>query len=148
MMFMGEFSHTIDAKGRLIIPSKFREALGDNIVVTVGLDKCLTLYTEDEFQNRASDLVSQTSLKGNVRALQRYMLSKAQNAEFDKQGRILISANLREFANLKKDVILAGVGNYIEIWDKDEWDKVNSFDNIEEIAEELSDAMFTFSKEK
>ena len=99
MMFMGEFSHTIDAKGRLIIPSKFREALGDNIVVTVGLDKCLTLYTEDEFQNRASDLVSQTSLKGNVRALQRYMLSKAQNAEFDKQGRILISANLREFAN-------------------------------------------------
>ena len=125
-MFMGEYSHTVDAKGRLIVPSRFREQLGDEFVVTKGLDGCLFAY------EKALPLTN-----ANARKFTRFFLAGASTCEVDRQGRILIPSVLREFAGIEKEAVLVGVGSRIEIWSKEAWTKANVYDDMEEIAENM-----------
>lgn len=144
-MFMGEYNHTIDAKGRLIIPSKFREALGNEFVVTKGLEGCLFVFERYEFDTFMDSLSNNRSdLEANVRKIKRFFISGAQEVEVDKQGRILVPSVLREHAALSKDVVLAGVGGHIEIWAKEKWDDISAYDDINDIAEQLSSLGISF----
>ena len=123
IMFMGEYSHTIDAKGRIIVPAKFRESLGDNFVVTKGLDNCLFVYTSEDWRKFEEKLRTLPLTNKDARKFTRFFLAGAAEMEIDKQGRILIPSVLREFAALEKDVVLVGVGSRIEIWDKARWNE-------------------------
>lgn len=116
-MFMGQYEHSIDAKGRIIIPAKYREDLGENFVVTRGLDGCLFLYPNKEWQAFVDKLQNLPSNQ-NTRKLQREFLSKAMEVSLDKQGRILIPSMLRTAAALEKEVVFVGMMNRVEIWDK------------------------------
>lgn len=138
-MFMGEYNHTIDAKGRLIIPAKFREQLGDEFVVTAGLDGCLFVYGNNEWQTFEEKLRSLPISNLNARQFSRFFLSSANLCEVDKQGRILLPAKLRDCAKLEKEVTLVGVGTRIEIWSRDLWEEKNNFSelNMEEIANNM-----------
>lgn len=138
---MGEFLHTIDSKGRLIIPAKFRETLGFKFIATKGLDNCLFLYPENEWQNFEEKLKKLPVSQPNARAFVRFFFSGATECEFDKQGRILLPANLREYAALEKDVVVVGVMNRIEIWEAAKWkDYSNEAEsNYEKAAESLVD---------
>ncbi len=138
-MFMGEYNHTIDTKGRLIVPSKFREALGDEFVVTKGLDGCLFVYDNQEWSAFEEKLKALPLMNKESRKFVRFFLAGAANVEVDKQGRILIPSVLREFAQLDKDVVLVGVGSRIEIWSKTKWEEVSEYDDMEEIAEHMSE---------
>ncbi len=139
-MFMGEYNHTVDEKGRLIIPSKFREELGNEFVVTKGLDGCLFVYDKKEWQILEEKLRALPLTNKDARAFARYMLAGAAMVELDKQGRILIPAVLRSFASLDKDVVLIGVASRVEIWNKEKWENA-SFDesDMDEIAEKMAD---------
>lgn len=136
---MGEYNHTIDAKGRLIIPSKFREVLGDEFVVTKGLDGCLFVYDNQEWNTFEEKLKALPLMNKESRKFVRFFLAGAATTEVDKQGRILIPSVLREFAQLDKDVVLVGVGSRIEIWSRDKWEEASEYDDMEEIAEHMSD---------
>lgn len=139
VMFMGEYNHTIDAKGRLIVPSKFRDSLGDEFVITKGLDGCLFVYDNKEWTAFEEKLKSLPLTNKDARQFVRFFLAGAASVEVDKQGRILVPANLREFAKLSKDVVLVGVASRIEIWSKEIWESSESFDDMEEIAEHMAD---------
>lgn len=143
-MFMGEYNHSIDAKGRLIIPSKFRDVLGDEFVVTKGLEGCLFVFEKFEFETFMDKLNEKSDLEAKVRKIKRFFISGAQEIEPDKQGRMLVPPTLREYAGLEKEAVFAGVGGHIEIWDKNRWDGVASFDDINDIAEELSSFGISF----
>lgn len=136
-MFMGEYNHTIDAKGRLIIPSKFREVLGDEFVVTKGMDGCLFGFDEAEWQKFEEKLHSLPMIDKEARQFTRFFLAGAASVEVDKQGRILLPAVLREFADITKDTVLIGVGSRIEIWSKDRWDGTVSYQDMEEISKHM-----------
>ena len=136
-MFIGEYSHTIDAKGRLIVPSRFREQLGDEFVVTKGLDGCLFVYENSEWKSFEEKLHALPLTNANARKFSRFFLAGACACEVDRQGRILIPSVLREFAKLEKDVVLVGVGSRIEIWNKAVWNEKNVYDDMEEIAENM-----------
>ncbi len=138
-MFMGEYNHTIDAKGRLIIPSKFREILGDAFVVTKGLDGCLFVYDNEEWKRFEEKLRSLPITNKEARQFVRFFLAGATEAEVDKQGRILIPNVLREFAELTKDVVLVGVGSRIEIWGRERFEDAAAFDDMDEIAEHMAE---------
>lgn len=138
-MFMGEYNHTIDAKGRLIIPAKFREALGDDFVVTKGLDGCLFVYDNNEWDVFEQKLKSLPLTNKDARSFVRFFLAGAANVEVDKQGRILVPSVLREFAQLNKDVVMVGVASRIEIWSKERWDNTAIYDDVEEIAEHMAE---------
>lgn len=140
-MFMGEYSHTIDTKGRLIIPSRFREELGETFVVTKGLDGCLFVFSDEEWRAFEIKLKSLPLTNKNARQFARFFVAGATPCELDKQGRILLPATLREFAGLEKDVVLTGMLNRIEIWSKDKWNENNSLDDVamDEIAEQMTD---------
>lgn len=142
-MFMGEFDHSIDAKGRIIIPSKFREDLGDEFVVTAGLDGCLFVYPKTEWETFSMELAKLPGTK-EARQLQRYFLAKAAACEVDKQGRALIPMKLRECAGLDKDIVFVGVLNKIEIWSKERWDNNNDYDNVDAIAEHMTQYGISF----
>ena len=133
-MFMGEYNHTIDAKGRLIIPSKFREVLGEEFVITKGLDGCLFVYDNQEWNAFEEKLKALPLNKKDNRQFVRFFLAGAAEVEVDKQGRILLPAHLREFAGLEKDVVLVGVGSRVEIWSKDKWEAMNSDADMDEIT--------------
>jgi MraZ protein len=137
-MFMGEYNHTIDAKGRLIIPSKFREALGEEFVVTKGLDGCLFVYPISEWQVFEEKLRTLPMTNKDARKFSRFFLAGAAMCELDKQGRILLPAVLREFAALEKDVVLAGVLGRVEIWSKERWTDISEYDDMEDVAEHMS----------
>ena len=143
-MFMGENSHTIDTKGRLIIPSKFREELGETFVVTKGLDGCLFVFSDEEWKAFEIKLKSLPLTNKNARQFARFFVAGATPCELDKQGRILLPATLREFAGLEKDVVLTGMLNRIEIWSKEKWNENNSLDDVamDEIAEQMTDLGF------
>lgn len=136
-MFMGEYSHTIDAKGRLIIPSKFREVLGDEFVVTKGMDGCLFVFAEAEWQVFEEKLRSLPMIDKEARQFTRFFLAGAASLEVDKQGRILLPAVLREFAEITKDAVLIGVGSRIEIWSKDRWEGTATYQDMEEISKHM-----------
>ena len=138
-MFMGEYNHTIDAKGRVIVPSKFREALGDAFVVTKGLDGCLFAYDNEEWAAFEEKLKSLPITNKDARQFVRFFLAGATEAEVDKQGRILLPGSLREFAALLKDVVLIGVGSRIEIWSKERYDGTASYEDMDAIAEHMAD---------
>ena len=136
-MFMGEYNHTVDAKGRLIVPSKFREQLGDEFVVTKGLDGCLFVYENTEWKILEEKLKNLPLTNANARKITRFFLAGATLCEVDKQGRILLPAVLREFAKIEKDAVMVGVGNRIEIWSKESWMSANVYDDMDEIAESM-----------
>lgn len=138
-MFKGTYQHTIDPKGRLIIPSKYREMLGDTFVVTKGLDGCLFVYDNTEWEAFETKLQELPLLDKNARIFKRYFLAGACDVELDKQGRALIPASLREAAGIEKDVVLAGVGNRIEIWSKEAWDEIEANeDDMEGLEEQMA----------
>ncbi len=136
-MFMGEYNHTIDTKGRVIIPSKFREILGDEFVVTKGLDGCLFVYDMKEWTVFEEKLKSLPITNKDARQFARFFLAGAAAVETDKQGRILVPNVLREFADLNKDVVLVGVASRVEIWSKERWEGTSNYDDMEEIAEHM-----------
>lgn len=133
-MFMGEYNHTIDAKGRLIIPAKFREVLGDEFVVTKGMDGCLFVFDNSEWQVFAEKLRSLPMIDKEVRQFARFFLAGAASVEVDKQGRILLPSVLRDFAGITKDTVLIGVGSRIEIWSKDRWEGTVTYQDMDEIS--------------
>ena len=137
-MFMGEYNHTIDAKGRLIVPSKFRELLGEEFVITKGLDGCLFMYSSEEWKNIEVKFREISQFSKDARKFARFFFASAAVCEMDKQGRVLISAVLREFAGIEKEVVLAGVVNRIEIWSKDRWQETSEYDDVEEVAEHMA----------
>ncbi len=132
-MLMGEYLHTIDSKGRLILPAKFREELGEQFIATKGLDNCLFVYSKDEWVILENKLKQLPLAKPEARAFVRFFFSGAAEMECDKQGRILLPTNLREHAKLDKDIVVIGVSNRIEIWSKVLWDAYN-----EQIAPEVT----------
>jgi MraZ protein len=142
-MFYGEHDHTIDRKGRLIIPSRFRQVLkdhyGDRCVVTRGLDRCLFLFPEDEWRTQESKFRALSFTKQEARRFNRFYFSGAAELNFDRQGRVLIPQYLKEYANIKRDVVLVGVSNRIEIWDREGWKKFyEEFkESYEQVAEKL-----------
>lgn len=138
-MFMGEYSHSIDAKGRLIVPSKFREQLGDQFVVTKGLDGCLFVYPDDEWKSIEEKFRSVPLTTKDARKFSRFFFAGAASCEIDKQGRILLPQILREFAGLEKDVVLVGVLSRIEIWSKDKWQETNTYDDMDEVVEHMAE---------
>ncbi len=138
-MFMGEFNHAIDAKGRLIIPTRFREELGDDFVVTRGLDTCLFVFPSSAWSEFESQLHMLPVTKKEARQFTRFLVAGATPGELDKQGRILLPSTLREFAHLEKDVVLAGVIDRIEIWDRDRYTADGIGENMEDIAEKMSE---------
>jgi len=135
--FMGEYNHTMDAKGRLIVPAKFREAGGDKFIVTKGLDKCLFVFTQEKWSSVVASVSQMSLTSGNARKFSRFFIGSAVECEVDKQGRILLPAVLREFAKIDKDAVLVGVGSRIEIWSRENWLESNSYDDMEEIAENM-----------
>ncbi|CUH94027.1 hypothetical protein P22_0089 [Propionispora sp. 2/2-37] len=138
---MGEFLHSVDNKGRLILPAKFREEIGDSFVVTKGLDTCLFVYTKEEWSNLENKLKQLPLAKTEARAFVRFFFAGASELECDKQGRFLLPVNLREYAKLDKDVVIIGVSSRIEIWSKDVWDDYNEQigPTVADIAENLVD---------
>ena len=138
-MFMGEFDHTTDPKGRLIVPSKFREELGDTFVVTKGLDGCLLAYAKPEWDRVTTGLRELSLVNKNGRQFIRFFFAGAAEIEMDKQGRILIPEKLREFAGITKDVVSVGADNKLEIWSKDRYLENTDFDDMDEIAEHMAE---------
>ena len=138
-MFKGEYNHSIDPKGRLIIPSKFRELLGEEFVMTKGLDGCLSIYPQKEWEAFEEKLRALPLTNKNARTLTRFFVAGACTCELDKQGRILVPQTLREFAGLDKDVVLAGNLNRIEVWSKEAWAKNCDFDDMDSIAEGMQE---------
>lgn len=143
-MFMGEYQHTIDEKGRLIIPAKFRDALGPSFVVTRGLDNCLFVYPPKEWGTLEQKLKSLSLMKADARAFTRFFFSGATECELDKQGRVNIPNNLRDYAKLDKECVVLGVSGRVEIWSKPVWDSYyeQSEQSFNEIAEKLVDINF------
>ena len=140
-MFMGEYHHNIDDKGRVIVPSKFRRELGDRFVVTRGLDGCLFIYSKKEWEKQVEHLRSLPFTKKDARAFTRFFLSGATEVEADKQGRMNLPEPLVTYANLDKECIIIGVNERLEVWAKDEWQgflKVNE-DDFSTMAENLFD---------
>ena len=144
-MFYGEFAHSIDRKGRLILPAKFREVAKNQFVekffVTRGLDKCLFMFSEEEWRSQENKFKTMSFTKQQSRTFNRLLFSGAVEVSFDKQGRILLPQYLKDFAAIKRDVMIVGVSNRIEIWAKDSWHDfyANSRQSFEEIAEKLMD---------
>lgn len=134
-MFMGRFNHTIDPKGRLSIPSKYREILGDEFVVSRGMDGCLFVYAIDAWKAFEEKLASLPLINVEARQFARFFLSGAQYVTVDKQGRILMPQDLKEFAGLEKDVVLAGMGSRIEIWSLDRWNTNSEQVDINQISQ-------------
>ena len=141
-MFTGEYKHSIDDKGRLIIPSKIRQEIGKEIIITRGLDGCLFGYPKDTWKKRIEELNLLQYTKKDVRAFTRFFTSGAVTLDFDKQGRINIPNYLSDYASLGKDVVIIGVSDRIEIWSDKAWDEFlnNNIDRLSDIAENLFDA--------
>ena len=141
IMLMGEYHHNIDEKGRIIIPSRLRDELGDNVIITRGLDDCLFLYSMDEWSLLVSKLKSLPFTKRDARNFSRMFLSGATGCLFDKQGRVKISSPLIDYASLNHECVIIGVNDRIEIWAKEKWDKFicESTNEFSDLADHLFD---------
>jgi len=138
-MFIGEYHHTIDDKGRIIIPAKFREELGDNFIIARGIENCLFVYSNENWNKICDKLNSLPFTKKDARVFNRFFMSGATNVELDKQGRVNVTTPLISYANIKKDCVIIGTGDRLEIWSLEAW---NSFfdstkDSMSDIAENL-----------
>lgn len=145
-MFLGEYQHSIDDKGRIIIPAKFREALGSDFIITRGLDNCLFVYPRSEWTQLEQRLKSLPSMAANARAFSRLLFAGASECEWDKQGRVNVPSHLREYAKLEKECTVIGVSTRVEIWNKTLWEQYSkaSQESFNEIAEKLVDFDFNF----
>ena len=143
-MLMGEFHHNIDDKGRLIIPSKFRTELGEKFIITKGLDRCLFVYSLNEWNKIIEKLSTLQFTKKNVRAFERAFIGGASTIEFDRQGRINITSPLVHYANISKECVIIGVNERLEIWSKEEFEKYmkENEESLEEITEDLFDGAY------
>ena len=139
-MLLGEYRHNVDAKGRVSVPSKFRGDLGQSFVVTKGLDNCLYLYSKDEWKKFEDKLKNLPITSQEARSFVRFFFAGASECEVDKQGRINIPQNLREYAKIQKDVVIVGVSTRAEIWNSENWDKYTSSDSLDvsKIASQMS----------
>lgn len=137
-MLIGEYEHSLDAKGRLIMPAKLREDIGESFIVTKGLDGCLFAFSKSEWSNFEEKLKALPVSNKNARDFSRFFFAGAIECEIDKQGRFLISSNLRDFANLEKDVVIIGMTSRLEIWSKEKWTKCDENISADEIAENMS----------
>jgi MraZ protein len=139
-MLLGEYEHTIDDKSRLTLPARFREALGDGVVVTRGLDACLQVFRRADWEQYVEDRLRPLDpLSREARELERYFFSAAAEANLDKQGRVMIPGPLAQYANLGREVVVAGVRNRLEIWDRDAWRKQR--DEFEGSAEHVAERL-------
>ena len=138
-MFMGEYHHTIDEKGRLIIPSKFREEVGEKFIITRGIENCLFVYSLSSWKKITQRLESLPFTKKDARQFVRFFLSGATTAEFDKQGRVNITSPLISYAKLQKDCVVIGTGDRLEIWSQEDWNDFfdSASNNMSDIAENL-----------
>ena len=129
-MLIGEYDHSLDAKGRLIMPAKLREDMGEKFIITTGLDGCLFGFSMSEWEKFEDKLKTLPITNKNARNFVRFFLSGATECELDKQGRFLIASKLREVATLDKDVTIIGAGTRIEIWDKAKWEQQTNEENL------------------
>ncbi len=139
-MFFGEYSHNIDDKGRLIIPSKFRESLSGQFVLTKGLDCCLFVFSLEEWEKFEDKLKALPVSDKNARAFTRFFFAGAADCELDRQGRVSVPVSLRKYAKISKEVAIIGVSNRLEIWDKQVWEGYNQSEDLdyEDIAENMA----------
>ena len=142
---MGEYAHSVDAKGRVIFPADFRAEVGETFIATKGLDNCLFVYPNDEWQKFEEKLQTLPLTNKNARQFTRFFLAGAASVEVDKQGRILLPSVLREFAGLEKDVVLVGVASRIEIWSRDRWNEsISTYDDdMDEVAANMDSLGFS-----
>ena len=142
-MFIGEYHHSIDDKGRLIIPSKFREELGNNFIITRGIENCLFVYSLDSWNEIVRKIESLPFTKKDARTFARFFLSGASEAEFDKQGRINITSPLISYANITKECVVIGTGDRLEIWSEESWNDffTSAKDSMSDIAENLFESV-------
>lgn len=140
-MFIGEYRYNADAKGRVSVPAKFRDELGEKFVITKGLDQSLFVFPEAKWETFVSQLDTLPISNRDARAFTRFILSGASDVEMDKQGRMLIPQALREFANIEKELLVIGVGSRVEVWSQQAWDNYISQDNLDydELAKQLED---------
>ena len=138
-MFMGEYNHSIDAKGRMIVPAKFREQLGNEFVVTKGLDGCLFVYSNEEWHRIEENLRDKPLTSREARKFMRFFFAGAATCEVDKQGRILVPGTLREVAQMDKEVVLTGMLDRIEVWSKEQWLENNAYDDMDDIAQSMQE---------
>ena len=136
-MLIGEYEHTLDAKGRLIMPSKLREDIGEKFIITKGLDGCLFAFSIEEWKKFEEKLRTLPISNKDARNFSRFFFAGEIDCEIDKQGRFLISSNLREFAGLEKEVIIVGMDSRLEIWSKEKWIKFDEDISADEIAEKM-----------
>ena len=137
-MLIGEYEHSLDVKGRLIMPAKLRQDMGEKFIVTKGLDGCLFAFSQNEWLNFEAKLKALPLSDKNARNFVRFFLSGATECEIDKQGRFLISNNLRNAANLEKEAVIIGVGTRLEIWNKETWQKCDDNISADEIAQNMT----------
>ena len=135
-MLIGEYEHSLDVKGRIIMPSKFREDIGDKFIVTKGLDGCLFAFSRDEWAKFEEKLSTLPISNKDARTFTRFFFAGAIDCELDKQGRFLISLPLREFAGFNKDIVIVGMNSRIEIWSKEKWEDAKNL-SADEIAEKM-----------
>lgn len=140
-MFLGRFTHTIDAKGRLAIPAKFRAALSERIVVTRGIDRCLSVYPIDEWQALASRVSGLSISDPDARQFRRMVFAEAADEALDPQGRVLVPVELRRYAELSREVIVVGMNTYVELWNPERWTQLSAAveEEGEGIAQRLAD---------
>ena len=138
-MFIGEYHHTIDEKGRIIIPAKFREELGNNFIITRGIENCLFVYSAENWAKITNKLNSLPFTKKDARTFNRFFMSGATDVELDKQGRVNISKPLIDYASLIKDCVIIGTGDRLEVWSQESWESFfdSTKDNMSDIAENL-----------
>jgi MraZ protein len=142
-MFLGDYQHTLDAKGRVSLPAKFRGEMTGKLVIAKGLDECLYVYPADEYNAFVEELVSREDFDPRIRKVRRFFTTGAVETEFDSAGRVSLPMNLREYARLTKDVAVTGNGNRIEIWDAGAWSAYQTGEDegsIEDLARELADS--------
>lgn len=140
-MLLGEYAHTVDDKGRFIMPVKLRDALHDGFVITKGLDGCLYMYSMEQWKILDAKLAALPMSNKNARDFVRFFVSGATDSDYDKQGRVLLPQNLRDYAKLDKDIIIAGAGTHAEIWNAEAWKSKQGtlVENIENLAEQMTD---------
>ena len=138
-MFIGEYKHNMDAKGRIAVPAKFRDELKEGAVVTKGLDNCLFLYSREAWNKLADKLANLPVSQSKARAFSRLMLAGAMDLEFDSQGRITLPEYLRKFANLDKKTIIAGLYDRLELWNEEDWGKYK--ESVEKESSEIAEAL-------
>ena len=139
-MFIGQYQHNIDDKGRLVLPTKYRDKIGKGSIITIGFEGCLTIYPESEYLKTQDDLRKMPMTNRNVRNYLRVFEGSASEAEFDKQGRIKIPAHLIRHAHLEKECVIVGLNSVIEVWALDRWKEIeeNGKNSFEELAENIS----------